>query len=273
MKNLSDDDVFHVIFTRFNVRSGGKEKVLRDKADWLRSRYELFDRYCFPSIMTQSDTQFLWLVFFDDGTPEEYKEINRLYKERLPQFTPVYVGEWNTEAVVRIFNSFIPSDAEWLLTTRLDNDDGLNREFIKTLREASFSASTYFNFPDGLTFANGNGYVHRDESNAFLSYVEPVNNFQGVWKHPHPEVAKNFKVQQLSLPYAWLQVIHGGNVSNKVRGKVVPPELWVPGFSELTDLKVVSVGPVRRFVDRHILSNIRSMRDSGIKVVKKLIGR
>ncbi|MAE90716.1 MAG: hypothetical protein CMI67_14185 [Pelagibaca sp.] len=273
MKKLSDSDVSHIIFTRFNVRSGGKERSIRDQSGWLKGRYELFDIYCFPSIVAQTDKNFKWLVFFDEETPEEYKKKNEAYQSILPQFTPVYVGEWTTETVNSAINAAISPGSHWLLTTRLDNDDGLNSEFVKTLKDANFTGATYFNFPDGLTFSDGDGYAHQDLSNAFLSYVEPVDNFEGVWKYPHPEVIKKFDVKQLALPYAWLQVIHGGNVSNKVRGKVERPESWQAAYSNLTRLTVNKLSIGRSLLDFVFHSNYRRLRDRSIWAIKLVLRR
>lgn len=273
MHRLSNENVSHIIFTRFNVRSGGKEKSIRDKTGWLKERYELFDIYCFPSVAAQSQTDFIWIVFFDDQTPEEYVKQNEIYHLKFPNFHPVYVSEWTTEIVRGKLQEVIPDGAEWLLTTRLDNDDGLHKDFIKTLRASSFTDKTYFNFPDGLTYSDGNGYKHRDESNAFLSYVEPVENFEGVWKHAHPEVIKKFHVEQLSLPYAWLQVIHGGNVSNKVRGTVEDPTKWSSGYGSLNRLKLNDFGGIGQLVDQWIMSPLRNFRDFMIRSLKKLAGK
>lgn len=273
MHTLNSNKVCHIIFTRFNVRSGGKEKSLRDREGWLKERYELFDIYCFPSIAAQSEKGFTWIVFFDDQTPENFIKLNEAYQKELPNFHPVYVSEWNTETVRGKLLEIIPKETEWLLTTRLDNDDGLHKDFVKTLLTAEFTDKTYFNFPDGLTYSEGNGYKHRDESNAFLSYVEPVADFEGVWKHAHPDVIKKFHVEQLALPYAWLQVIHGGNVSNKVRGTVEDPAKWSLYYDSLPRLKLNDFGGLGQVADRWVFSPLRTFRDFLIHSLKKLAGR
>ncbi|MAE91105.1 MAG: hypothetical protein CMI67_16225 [Pelagibaca sp.] len=273
MKHVGDIDVFHIIFTRFNVKSGGKERQLREQREWLKGRYELFDRYCFPAVKGQSDSNFQWLVFFDIDTPDEYKELNDSYKEEFPNFNPVYVSEWNSDVIKSAIFALVPENTEWLMSTRLDNDDGIHEHFVKGLKECEFEDSTYFNYPHGLTFSNGKGYKHYDDSNAFLSYIEPIADIDGVWKYPHPEVIKKFPIVQLDLKNAWLQVVHGGNVSNKVRGDLVDFEIWRSAYPFMNNDDITELNTVIRFVDVIVLSKIRSSRDYLIHALKRLISR
>ncbi|GAA6146501.1 glycosyltransferase [Thalassolituus maritimus] len=273
MKRVGDVDVFHVIFTRFNVKSGGKERQLREQREWLKGRYELFDRYCFPAVKGQSDTNFQWLVFFDVNTPDEYKKRNEEYKLTFPNFNPVYVSEWNSDVIRTAIFALTPEGTEWLISTRLDNDDGIHEDFIRELKACEFEEAAYFNYPNGLTFSNGKGYKHFDDSNAFLSYIESITDVEGVWKYPHPEVIKRFPVTQLKLDNAWLQVIHGGNVSNKVRGDLADFKIWRSAYPFMSTDDVAKLNPVIRFIDSTVLSNFRNGRDYLIRAVKGLISR
>lgn len=273
MKCVGDVDVFHIIFTRFNVKSGGKERQLREQREWLKGRYELFDRYCFPAVKGQSDSNFEWLVFFDIDTPDEYKKRNDDYKTEFPKFNPIYVSDWSSEVIISAILERAPQGIEWLVSTRLDNDDGIHEHFIQELKSREFKGSTYFNYRNGLTFSNGKGYKHVDDSNAFLSYIEPISGVEGVWKYPHPEVIKKFPVVQLDLANAWLQVVHGGNVSNKVRGELVDFNVWCSAYPYLNNDDVTELNPVARFLDGIILSKIRSGRDYLIRSLKGLISR
>ena len=270
MKTLSDSDIFHVIFTRFNVPSGGKEKKIRAKENWLDYRFDLFDRYCFPSIEAQVDQNFVWLVFFDNETPEKYLEIIKKYEDNYTNFKPIYVDDWTSEIIINAIKKFMPDSKNWLLTTRLDNDDALNMEFTKTLRATSFDGRQYINFTNGFTFSNGYAYTHKDMSNAFLSLVEPVGDIHGVWEFPHPEVIQNFDVTQLDMKYAWLQLIHGGNVSNKVRGNIAPPHMWKANFESLKKIEIKNTSTTSIWLDKMINSPCRKTRDVSIKLIKKI---
>ena len=267
MENLQ-----HIIFTRFNVPSGGKEVKIRLKDGWLEKRFMLFEEFCLPSIEQQSNKNFLWLIYFDQETPALYKEKVLEYSARCPQIRPVWVEEWNTQAVQSGFIDNVPGNTKNILTTRLDNDDGLHRDFIETL-QSSISDYGYYNFPKGVVYRLGDAYSHSHMSNAFLSLLEEYEGFEGVWKLPHPEVIKNYKVKQLNLNHAWLQVIHDTNVSNKIRGRLLSSGDWTEGYSYLPSelvnengfLKVVVVGSIKHLVT--------SLRDSLFSIVKSTVKR
>lgn len=61
----------HLIITRFNLNL-----YARDKHDaptrterWLAHRFEVFERYCLPSVAAQTNPNFRWLCLFDAATP------------------------------------------------------------------------------------------------------------------------------------------------------------------------------------------------------------
>jgi hypothetical protein len=67
----------HFLLTRFNVKTKWKttkngEETLTEK--WLSHRFDLFEKFCYPSVRNQKNQGFRWLVFFDINTPTPYKE-------------------------------------------------------------------------------------------------------------------------------------------------------------------------------------------------------
>src|ERR1700735_3717087 len=64
----------HVILTRFNVRYEEDSAVPSIGVDpgWLQERFRLFEKYCLPSVLGQTDQNFRWLLFFDRATPEPF---------------------------------------------------------------------------------------------------------------------------------------------------------------------------------------------------------
>lgn len=85
----------HYIITRFNLpifqaKVAGKESTSCSK-EYLQYRFELFEKYCMPSIMNQTCQNFKWLVLFDINTPEEFKQrINELHN-KYPNLTPCFL--------------------------------------------------------------------------------------------------------------------------------------------------------------------------------------
>ena len=128
-------DFVHVILTRFNLATPGRESAIRNQPGWLAGRFELFERYCLPTLAAQRGVSaggFRWIVYFDDGTPEPFRariEACRRVADFHPFFTPIFPGEqWGISA--RAVLAAEGRAAPWLLSTRLDNDDGLAVDFV-----------------------------------------------------------------------------------------------------------------------------------------------
>ena len=63
----------HFLLTNFNVRlpkfsqDGNGLSVLTE--EWLEHRLMLFERFCLPSVLGQTNLGFTWLVRYDDTMP------------------------------------------------------------------------------------------------------------------------------------------------------------------------------------------------------------
>lgn len=262
----------HVVLTRFNVPSGGREQNLREQPDWLSGRFRLFDQFCLPSIAAQTQQDFRWLVFFDINTPSHFREQIERYRS-ISAFEPVFVAEWTTELVHQAIATRIPGKTQFLLTTRLDNDDGLHPRYLETLRASVRSDSLgFYNFPTGLIYRSGRFYRHDDYNNAFISYLEPCDGFATVWKTPHHKIASSGEpLHQLSLPNAWLQVVHSNNVSNRVKGTRIHPRVLGDTFSHLRNVYIEDTQLASAIWESVCGAPIRQARESAIRYIKLLL--
>ena len=84
----------HVILTRFNIRWDEQPTgpSLGTNPEWLRDRLELFERYCLPSILKQTQPSFSWILFFDHETPPEFADRARAFSALHPGIRPVFCG-------------------------------------------------------------------------------------------------------------------------------------------------------------------------------------
>jgi hypothetical protein len=75
-------------------------------------------------------------------------------------------------------------------------------------------------------------------------------------------------VEQVEGPAAWLQVVHGGNVSNKVRGRRVPPAAAEGRFpaAALADLRPGSGAEMA--IENLLVTPLRSVRDRAVALVR-----
>lgn len=220
----------HFIITRFNVNIHPVEYEFRLSQSWLTERFELFNRFCFPSIQKQLCQNFTWLVLFDQATPLRFQRVIACY-ESYANFLPLYCSGFDSiiPDVIRKMQELQP-DAAFYLSTRLDNDDALARHFVKVLQEIVTSllqqpgkdfAPLYFNFPNGLQYANGAVHDFKDRTNAFVSLLEPSKDPHTVYWVDHPAIYKVARVAQIAAPPLFLQNVHGQNVYNYIRGPLV----------------------------------------------------
>lgn len=220
-------DFHHFIITRFNVNIYPIDFPKRLEDTWLSLRFELFQRYCFPTVRAQQEQNFTWLVLFDEQTPARYRKMIHIYSA-YKNFIPVFCGAYETimPTVVRHMQELAPQ-AEWFLGTRLDNDDALSIGFVRCLQEVirAFDAeklkpsdTLYVNFPNGLQYSKGKFYDFRDVTNAFVSLLERRDSPHTVFWVDHPSIHDVAPVVQAEAKPLWLQIVHDINVYNYIRG-------------------------------------------------------
>jgi hypothetical protein len=220
---FSSQTMKHFIITPFYVRrhftaKTGKIEVRHASLEWLDDRLRLFEAYCLPSVAAQSDQNFTWYLYFDDSTPRKYLERVAAAIARRDNIFIKRCALWEGSTLVNDLVAGLDEHTRWVITTRLDNDDGLQRDFVSMLHAAVEEKTEFLNFPRGIIWYSGKCYAYRHPSNAFLSMVEPADSPRTVWLVPHEKAARIAPVRQLSQTPAFLQVIHGNNVSNKPRG-------------------------------------------------------
>jgi hypothetical protein len=230
----------HFFLTKFNVRSFPDQRPGCD-ATWLERRFSLFNRYCFPSVSNQSNQNFQWLVFFDVDTPDLYQKKIDEYAQKWPNFTPVYLdcplpyGEFPDE-VKQVVRQYIPDDCEYLITTWLDNDDAIHRDYVQMIQD-NFDRQDgeTLNFYFGYQLAEGKLYFDFELSNHFISLIEKYNpeSFNTCLCRPHKQIYEVCKsAKKIFCKPVWIEVVHGSNYMNVYRrGFRVPTKSILDDFS------------------------------------------
>ena len=212
----------HFLLTVFNVRLKHGGAAVPDDA-WLQHRFRLFEDFCYPSVRAQTIEDFTWLVLFDAATPAPYKERIRQFATWKP-FVPCFVDEVMTvdsfaSMKERLICTRLMGSTTHLITTNLDNDDGIHARFMEDIQhEFSGQDFEFLNFAEGFQFDAHREtlYVRRHLSNPFVSLVEKLKDARTVWCAPHPELSQIGPMRQIGAGPMWLQVIHGRNVSNTI---------------------------------------------------------
>lgn len=218
----------HLILTRFNVEVDGFETIENtwDKmfidTEWLEGRFKLFEAYCLPSVKAQTSKNFSWLVFFHPDTPEEYKLRISNITDKFPQFKPIYIKS-NNDIPQKIQDELKRnfSDKNWVITTRIDNDDIIAKDYIDNIQKLFRPENKLIlDFYKGyiLDHKNLELYKYDYQSNAFISIIENSNNIKSVLSFNHARAKEYGNIEHIDSKRMWSQVIHGENLGNKIYG-------------------------------------------------------
>jgi Putative rhamnosyl transferase len=228
----------HFLITQFNLRNFPKSSnTAQDQwLNWTRNRIALFKEYCLPSILNQTNKNFCWLIYFDLYTPsefmplikelEQYGFINVCYCDGSEDFFKNYFQEVKKR---------IKPGNQWVMTTRLDNDDALHRNAIEIIQQN-------FIEKDKFLISLASGYVLDVERNVLAHYFYPMSPFisliEAISNEPVGIFAKShsqwpslrlFVLKEIYIEFfsrskrqsrfilkdpLWIQIFHGKNVSN-----------------------------------------------------------
>lgn len=150
----------HYIFTRFSVLDGKspvnpyfgvKTRKNSNMAKFLFSstrmeeKFHVFDAITVPSIKEQTDKHFTWIIYSSKSLPKEYKERLLKYKD-----SNIHIK------FVKNFGEMYSNIRKQLegkknySTTRIDDDDGLSPQFLKSLNKYEANKEHIISFPNGI---------------------------------------------------------------------------------------------------------------------------
>lgn len=216
----------HIITTRFNVPTKTWD-ITRDGTKtltnaWLEDRFDIFLKYCLPSFQNQSLKSFVWLVFFDTQTPEKYLKIIAEIRREFPVFTPVYVSDFDemTQRLQEIIPTYFLSDTQFLLTTDIDNDDMLHKNFVQEVQNRFQPVhDLVIDMRLGLQLTklnNNKAFVNHffQVASPFVSLVENSSNFKTVTKERHLNYRNYPNLVFQDKEPMFIQFIHENNLVN-----------------------------------------------------------
>ena len=223
---------------------------------WLASRLKLFERYTLATVRSQVRHPDLWLVFCDRRSPGWFRtELEAMLTE--PHFEAVWLDEVFGRDICAREVAQRASGCTFLITTRLDNDDLVARDFIDAI-QACFNEQVlgFVNFTHGAQTEDGRIYLRSDPSNAFVSLIErrTPGRPMTVFVDAHNRLGKHGKIVQVRTHPMWIQVIHGANMANLVHGIRTRPDIVLRYFD--ARLPVDHTGVVTLEVDR-VISALR----------------
>ena len=226
----------HVLLTRFNLPSPGFESTVRSRDGWLEQRVGLFEHYCLPSVAAQTRAGFTWLVYFDPQSPRWLRDRVEDWRHAAPM-VPLFRAEVPATDLLRDIAEATRGAGRRILTTNLDNDDALAAEFVARVQDVPVPEEpTAVYLENGLIAAGPRVYRRSDRTNAFCSVSAPWHTPLTCWADWHNRLGLSMPVRIESGAPAWLQVVHGSNVSNRVHGVLASPAEHRASFPELLDV-------------------------------------
>lgn len=193
---------------------------------WMKNRMEKFLKTK-ESVLNQ-DGDFEWIISIDKRTPTRF--MNKIFTdERM-------IG---MDCDIRDSFNGLELDVDWVITSRLDNDDqylpwaikAIQSKFEPTLKVIDIGYNEY-EWETGKVYDG----VRRWPNSMFLSLVEPAERIKTVYCRPHGQVhsgypmggdyktewtnLKAIKAEKIHDKYAYM-VCHDNNVTNRVRGEEI----------------------------------------------------
>jgi hypothetical protein len=216
----------HFLITRFNLTSSFWNKTREGEQvldeSWLEDRFALFERHCLPSVRNQTNKNFYWLIFFDTSTPEKFR--SRVANiQNSSNFIYCYfingAEEFNFSIITAIYG-LVLHGINWIITTRLDNDDMIHKSFINEIQNCQFSnESCYIDIPIGYQMSlMGENIEVRNRHNpisTFSSLYERVEENQHIFSKRNFEW-KDFSCKKIIQKRLWIEVVHQRNLVNSL---------------------------------------------------------
>lgn len=215
-------DVF-AIMTRFAIpisfKPGGERSDLEDPIHhlddrWLEERLYLLEKWCAPTVRSQTDKDFIWVFGVDERVPDRIKKHVLEVGGRNAVISEVRVGEKFPAAYTRAVAEY----GNRIISSRLDSDDGISKHFVRTVKN-NIEENKALNFVRGLRYDPRfeQGQHRFDKNNPYMSYMSTDGlhvydlGSHGHWGERGVEI-----VDYKTIAPMWLQVIHGNNAKNRM---------------------------------------------------------
>lgn len=188
----------HFLITRFHY---GKDYPN------LNQRLQLFRQYTRPSVEAQTDQNFEWLIL---GEPPINIPGARKFGDQLPAPLPTTMKEAYLDYIREV-----SKDEDYVLMTRLDNDDMLMPTFMKEIHNQVHEPGLLYEFLGyRLDLRNGRFYkdkIHtKDITSPFTTLVSTPRNLKTVYYCNHSKMGNIFGYT-LIKKRGWVQIIHDTN--------------------------------------------------------------
>jgi hypothetical protein len=233
----------HFLITRFNINMAGLSQNKNGQniidEQWLLHRIQFFERFCLPSINNQSVKNFFWLVFFDMNSPSFLMDKIKHWENSCVNFKAIFVKDYDSflkHEISDAINKYRDSQKNYIITTRIDNDDAFHSQAISTIQKYFDPRHrTIIDLEKGycLSIQPLLLYKLNKKSNPFVSLIEDVReveNIASVMSEEHQLWIDKAPFISIKNKQLWIQVIHEKNLMNAARGSILLHKGFVKEF-------------------------------------------
>lgn len=234
-----DRNVLTVGLLRFSVLTptyySERFKTLEETAAHIFSpermelRFNIFEKLCLPSLVRQTDPEFHMVVLTAESMPPVYLERLLDLIEPLDNIHVLPVDTGNHYKLLQKGYNSIPKEGfSHRIQFRLDDDDALDRDFIKRTKRMANGLLKLQGRRTPFIIAYNRGFYVRstgDEVEVFdaveraplstgTALVAPAGNNVNPYRFNHRKLAQHFNTfSDISVP-SFVRTIHGDNKSN-----------------------------------------------------------
>lgn len=218
----------HYLITRFNVpvKNWDRDKAGKPVLDdaWMRSRLELFRRYCVPGIAGQTNKNFTWIIYYDTLTAAPFlDEIHQAIRD-MPNVMARPVQDFEAlMADLRQLLSSVPTP--YVISSRVDNDDSLGPAYISEVQKHFLEHDKHIiNFLKGVLYDTHRCVLteikksHLNHYGSLIEELKPGKKLITIMGYPHGRPPEGASVTDIDLRFAWLKIIHQRNMVSRTNG-------------------------------------------------------
>ncbi len=246
----------HLLLTRFNLdysNQDGKPYICDE--NWHQQRFKIFMNYTLPSVQGQSSKKFKWIIFFNENLASVYMDKINEILHKMPGIQFIYVRP--EEDHIKLLHQYIRDyvTSQFLLTTRLDNDDVISIGLIKEVqrffhlnaentRDKGYIINASNGYQKELIFPFRKSMIQNYNYSPFISLISKRSDsygFRTVLDKPHHEWNNLLTTLETDM-IGWTQLIHEHNLANHVNTLHLVsniPKTEFPFFPEERKLKSI----------------------------------
>jgi hypothetical protein len=203
----------HFLLCRYNLALYSSNPYnVQDKDAWMVERLPMFKRLL-DSLEAQTNKDFVLIFSIDAFTPKHFQV-------ELAELLNTYSFKWlGCTTQPREFIQTLKIEREWMITSRIDNDDEYYPKFIETIQN-SFQSKREVLDVKGVQFDGKDYYKtnRRYPNSPFISLVELSKERKTAQYRAHTSMNKFAPARFVSNETLYIQHIHDNNVINKISG-------------------------------------------------------